>query len=78
MQCKSLWIKASAKCVNVNVMFTHQDAEMHPLSVTGGKELPINLIKIDHTLRNIYCLDQSLYIQLKSKVYTHLAESAKC
>ncbi len=58
-------------------MFTHQDAEMHPLSVTEGKPLPINLIKIDHTLRNIYCLDQSLYIQLKSKMYTHLAESAK-
>ncbi len=22
MQCKSLWIKASAKCINVNVLYT--------------------------------------------------------
>ncbi len=30
MQCKSLWIKASAKCINVNVTLEHMRAIMTP------------------------------------------------
>ncbi len=44
MQCKSLWIKASAKCINVNVNVAHSISTLHPirslkhaLSLLSGK-----------------------------------------
>ncbi len=52
MHCKSLWIKASAKCINVNVNYVgHQNAENN-ISLGVVKEM-------FHKIRNRLCLNKT-------------------
>ncbi len=71
MQCKSLWIKASAKCINVNVVFIVYRKFYITLKVSG-RETKLRGRKKDHPLgrvgkyKNILCC---LFVYLF--VYTH-------
>ncbi len=67
MQCKSLWIKASAKCINVNVNYIHQ-------RIIGLRQTSLTKQSLDvlFMLQRLLCRARSCVAM--STYYTHLWE----
>ncbi len=67
MQCKSLWIKASAKCINVNVKREHNTGYASPANQRQTMEFKSRSDKSDSVL--LCCLGPRKLITLESGLF---------